>query len=87
MELHITQAVVREAALVNLLDLIEDNTSREKIRSELWCLRNGIDTEGLHDVTTAGIPTKTIIDAVMTAPQFSKHEHAARLLCTIRELS
>jgi hypothetical protein len=83
----VTTKVIREAALVNWLDMIADVGLQERIRNELWCLRNDIDTADLHDITTAGYTTSEIIRWVLDSGFRSRHDSAAFLLCTIQELS
>lgn len=82
--------VVREAAVINMLDLIEDSDMLDKIKTELWCIREGINTREhgeLWDITLGIMPTRDIVEWVMNSGVRDKHEQAAFLLCTIRELS
>lgn len=85
--MNITEAVVREAALINMLEIIADESMLERIRGELWCVRNGIDTRGLEDVTMRVYETSDLVNWVLDSGFRNKHDQAAFLLCTMSEIS
>ena len=78
---------MRIALLVNWLDIVVDDSAREKIRNELWCLRNGISTVGLEDVTMSNVSVTQLHEIVMESSPLDRHEQAALILCTFNELS
>lgn len=85
-----THAVVREAAVINMLDVTSDPDELDRIKAELWCIREGINTmehPELWDLTLGIMTTTSIIDYVLNSGHRDRHESAAFLLCTIRELS
>lgn len=78
---------LRQAALIAWFDLTSDASVKRKIRNELWCLRNSVDTAGLSDITMHDLPTKDIVSRVLSDPSKTQDEHSAFILCTIHELS
>jgi cob(I)alamin adenosyltransferase len=82
---------LRIAALINLYEVTE-NTSHnnellEFISNELWCLRNGVSTEGLEDVTLHDTSTSGILKVVQEYTHRTPEEQSAMLVCTLREIS
>lgn len=85
------RTVIREAAIINMLDRDPElgEVWNDRVKTELWCLREGIDTENspeIWDITFGAWPTATVINWVLDDGDSSRHEQAARLLCTMREL-
>ena len=89
-EVKITDTLVCEAALINALDITADSNTLDKIKTELWCIREGINTREhieLWDITMGVMPTRDIIEWVLNSGFRSKHDQAAFLLCTMQEIS
>lgn len=83
------RAKIREAAVINLLDAFPEGAWNDRIKTELWCIREGIDTENapeIWDITLGAWPTSTVINYVLDSDE-DRREAAARLLCTMQELS
>lgn len=87
MNLRLDKKTLRLALLVVWFDLTADSELQNRIRNELWCLRNDVDTTALSDLTVCDIPTTDIYQRVITDPKRSRNEQAALVLCTMREFS
>lgn len=82
--------ITREAAVINMLEMTADPDMLDIVKTELWCIREGIDTEEhpeLWDITLGAWSTPSIMMYVLESGFRDKHEQAAFLLCTMRELS
>jgi hypothetical protein len=84
------EKITREAAVINLLDAFLGDAWNDRVKTELWCIREGINTEKhpeIWDVTLGSWPTSTIVNYVLDSDTRSRHDNAAFLLCTMHELS
>jgi hypothetical protein len=90
--MDVTLVDLRIAALINLYDVIENTAlmneeTLELIRNELWCLRNGVDTAGLEDITLAALSTSDMLKCIQVSSPRDPAEQSAMLVCTLREIS
>lgn len=84
------EQVAREAAVINLLDIADTDDLLDRVKTELWCIREGIDTQAhpeIWDITLGDWTTSGIINIVMYSGARGKQEQAAFLLCTMSEIS
>lgn len=90
MNIEVSEPKVREAAVINMLETAQTPELLDRVKTELWCIREGIDTTKhpeIWDVTLGYHPTSEIVDIVLYTGPRNKHDQAAFLLCTIQELS
>lgn len=84
-------SAVREAAAINMLEITDAESGfADLIRTELWCIREGINTEEhpeIWDVTLGSWTTSSMIVYVLDSGFRNQHDQAAMLLCTMKELS
>lgn len=87
MSQRLDKKTLRLAVLAVWFDLTADRELQNRIRNELWCLRNDVDTTALSDLTVSDIPTSDILQRIMTDPIRDENEHASIILCTMLEFS
>lgn len=87
MNLRLDKKTLRLALLVVWFDLSVPGETQDRIRNELWCLRNDVDTTALSDLTWSDVSNSDILQRIMTDPKRSTEEHAALVLCTMHEFS
>lgn len=80
---RLDKKTLRLAVLAVWFDLTEDRELQNRIKNELWCLRNDVDTTALSDITVHDINTNDILQRVRTDPRHDENEIASILLCTM----
>jgi hypothetical protein len=90
MNIEVSDKLVREAAVINMIELDGSTDLQDRVSAELWCIREGINTmehPELWDLTLGAWSTSTIVKYVLEFGTRTMHDQAAFLLCTIQELS